>query len=182
MLKNLIMAALAAAFALAFAGVPVEAITVDPQVAAGTKIIPARQCSNTQNMCYLRVTLNWNDADFSVGGGATEWVATLPKNAYILAIDADVTTAFTSGQGSTLVIGATKTSGNEIVASGITMTTGGLYHLTSAAGLGVTVTGSSTYQTQLNGAVPVYFKYGYSGTVLAGSVTVLITYAQDNDQ
>lgn len=151
---------------------PALALVTDP-----TKAIPERFCQG-QAVCYFKVTVNFNDPRIASG----VWFDTLPKNAFIISIDAQVTTAFNAGTTNVLTVGATPTS-NEIVASGITAGTVGIYHLTTAAGLGNTVTNNPTYQTQLNGVVPVYVKYAQTGTAAtAGSVTIVIAFAKDNDR
>ena len=172
MLWKNIKAAVLAAFIGVAALVPASAISIDPN-----KIIPARDAGE-QNVYTIRATINYNDPRIASG----VWYATLPKNAYILGVDAYVSTAFNAGSTNVITLGATTTA-TEIVASGITAGTPGVYHLTSAAGLGLAVTGSGTYQTQANGATPVYVKYAQTGTVAtAGQVTIVITYSPNSDQ
>lgn len=136
---------------------------------------------------YYRFTLNWNDPNISTG----QVFGALTCNAYILNIDADVTTAFNAGTNNFVTIGVTSSSANEIVAGGTSAGTNivggstGMNHLTSAAGLGVIVTGNTSDQIN-NGPVPcyvpLYAKYAQSGTAAtAGSVTVVITYIPNND-
>lgn len=174
MLKLLKTAVLSAAL-LAFSLVGASALYVDQ-----TKIPPARDF-HTQMVHYYRLTINWNDAFFPTA----QRFGTLPNNAYILSIDADVTTAFNAGTTNVITIGATLSSHNEIVASGITAGSTGIYHLTSAAGLGVAVTGNSSYQNSSNSAilgVPLYADYVQTGTAAtAGSVTIVIAYVPNND-
>lgn len=147
---------------------------------------------NEQVVQTVRVTINYNDP--LIGSGSPLNVA-LPANAYILSIDADVTTAFNAGTTNVVTLGATQASANEILASGITAGTTGIYHLTSAAGLGVAVTGNPTYQTVSGGSirdcpgatscngVPIWAKYAQTGTAAtAGSVTIVITYVPNLDQ
>jgi len=171
LLKRIKAAVLAALLGVASLS-PAFAISIDPN-----KTIPARQAPTAQ-VNYMRATVNYNDRSISSG----VWAFTLPANAYIMSIDAYVTTAFNAGTTNTVTVGATTTA-NEIVASGITAGSTGVYHLTSAAGLGLAVTGNSTYQTQANSAIPVYFKYAQTGTAAtAGAVTIVITYVPNNDQ
>ena len=191
MLKNFHKLATALAIAMAFVFAPIisaSAYTQDPGVYGGTKIIPSRGCEFDQGVCYLRVTFNFNDPNMASG----VWFATLPKNAYILQIDSDVTTAFNAATTNVFTIGATKASANEIVADGASATANisnsttsigtGIRHLTTAAGLALAVTGSSTYQTAINGAVPLYAKYTQTGTAATtGVITIIITFVKDND-
>lgn len=188
MLKNLFKSALAAALLASSALSPALAYTIDPAVYSGQKIIPERTCGGHQSPCYIRTTFNYNDSNIANG----VWFATVPKNAYILAIDASVTTAFNAATTNLFTIGATKASANEVVADCATATAcisnhtttiaTGISHLTTAAGLGTAITGNATYQTQLNGAVPLYAKFAQTGTAAStGVVTFVIVYTLDDD-
>lgn len=173
MFSKLIKSALAALLFASFAFVPASALVTDP-----TKIIPERTCQMSQQVCYARVTVNFNDPRIASG----VWYATLPKNAYILQIDAYVTTAFNAATTNVITLGVTAASANEILASGITAGTPGIYHLTAAAGLGLAVTAVAGNQTALNGSVPVFVKYAQTGTAATtGQVTIVLTFIKNND-
>ena len=187
LLKSALLAVMSLVGAMWF--LPAKAITEDPQVFSGGKLIPPRECSAAQNLCYIRATVNYNDPNIASG----VWFSTLPKNAYIMAIDVDVTTAFNAGTTNLLTLGATKASANEIMADCSTATAcvsnhtttiaTGVSHLTTAAGLAVAITGSSTYQTAQNGGTPIYAKFAQTGTAATTGVAVIvITYAMNNDQ
>lgn len=170
-LKHIKTAALAVILASA-AIAPAFALNSDP-----TKIIPARECSDTQNVCYIRATINYNDPRISSG----VWAFTLPANAYITQILGDVTTAFNATTTNSLTVGATPT-GTDFVAS-TSITSAGILVLSSAAGIGLAATGNTANQTAINGGVPVYFRYTQTGTAAtAGSVTIVIAYAMNNDK
>lgn len=178
MFINRIKAAFCAVILATLGVVPAFALSSDP-----VRIIPARDCAVGQNVCYMRATINYNDPN--IGNGV--WGFTFPANAYVLSIDADVTTAFNAATTNTLAVGTTAGGVDLVATSGanasVTMGTTGIYHLTSAAGLGVAVTGNTSKQTAINGGVPVYFKYAQTGTAAsAGSVTVVITFARNNDK
>ena len=157
---------------------PVSALVLDPGLSSNSaralqRLIPGRECSHTESVCSMRATVNFSDG--LIGSGV--WAFTIPQNAAVIAIDADVTTAFNAGTTNTLSIGATPTGTDFLAATSVS--SAGIQHLTSAVGLGLTATGNTALQTQLNGAVPVYFRYQQSGTAAtAGAVTVVITYAQ----
>jgi hypothetical protein len=152
---------------------PAFALTLDPN-----RIIPTRG-GEEQKIYYYRLTVNYNDPRIASG----VWFGTIGKNSYIFAIDAYVTTAFNAGTTNTITIGATAANANEVLASGITAGSTGVYHLTSAAGLGTVVTSNTTYQTAINGAVPLYVKYAQTGTAATtGQVTIVIAYVPNNDQ
>jgi hypothetical protein len=199
--KHLLKGALAALIALALAApiafmVPAIAYTIDPQVYAGTKVIPMRTCSTTQNVCYTRVTLNWNDANIKNG----IWFASIPASAYILAIDADTTTAWNATTTNVLTLGVTQASANELMAdcgtataclsNSTTTIATGVVHLTTAAGLGVAVTANTSlqkaYSSSGTSVVPAYLalyaKYTQTGTAATtGSTTFVITWAKSDD-
>lgn len=172
MFLNRIKAALLAGAMVAATVVPSLAIVTDP-----TKIQTARTCSATQGVCYMRVTVNFNDPRISSG----VWFDTIPKNAYVLSVDADVTTAFNAGTTNTIQIGATASGADFLAATSVT--SAGIQHLTSAAGLGVAATANTALQTAINGDVPMYVKYAQTGTAAtAGVVTLVITFAKNDDE
>jgi hypothetical protein len=150
--------------------------------------IPARTQPG-QVVQYCRVTVNYNDPNIKTG----QSFCTLSKSAYILSIDAQVTTAFNAATTNVFTIGATSASSNEIVADGgsgsttnisnsTTSIAAGMFHLTAAAGIGLTVTSNATYQTALNGGVPIFAKYTQTGTAATtGAITVIIAYCENND-
>jgi hypothetical protein len=199
MLKNFHKLATALAIAMAFVFAPIisaSAYTIDPQVYAGTKLIPSRSCSDTQNVCYTRVTLNFSDANIKNG----IWFASIPASAYILAIDADTTTAWNATTTNVLTLGVTQASANELMAdcgtataclsNSTTTIATGVVHLTTAAGLGVAVTANTSlqkaYSSSGTSVVPAYLalyaKYTQTGTAATtGSTTFVITWAKSDD-
>ncbi len=133
-----------------------------------TRIFPQRQLTE-QALNYYRVTINFNDS----GIGAGQQFGALAANTYIYAIDAYVRVAFNGGT-NTITLGTTKASANEIVASGITAATPGVYHLTSAAGLGLAVTSGT--------AINLWAKYAQTGAAAGtGAVDIVIAFAPNND-
>jgi hypothetical protein len=198
MLLNRIKAALLASVLAIPAIAPSFALTSDPGLTIGTngdrqRLIPARSCSASQNLCYLRATVNFNDPTIATG----IWAFTLPNAAYIMSIDVDVTTAFNAATTNTIAIGATPSTSDFLAPTSVSST--GVQHLTSAAGLGIAVTGPvfnpetvspgaafscpSALQLAINCALPVFFRYAQSGTVAtAGQATFVITYAPNNDK
>jgi hypothetical protein len=177
MFLNRIKAALlASAIALA-AVVPSFALFTDPGVISGQKIIPVRECQNGQQICYIRATINFNDN--SIGNGV--WAFTLPANAYINQVVGQVVTGFNATTTNTLTIGNTATGADFLAATSVT--TAGILNLSTAAGLGVAVTGNTAKQTALNGGVPVFFRYTQTGTAAtAGQLIIVISYAKNNDK
>ncbi len=158
---------------LAFVGAA-TAVTFDK-----TRTHPARTY-NMQMVHYYRATINFNDPVIGTG----VWYGSLPPNAYVLSMDAYVTTAFNAGTNNFVTVGATATTGNEFIGNtDITSGTIGVYHLTTSNGLGLKITSNTTYQTSINGEVPLYAKYVQSGTAAtAGQATIIIAYIPNNDQ
>jgi hypothetical protein len=131
--------------------------------------------SANQKITYWRLTINWNDPNISTG----QQFGAMSANTYIVFIDAYVTTAFNAGTTNVITLGTTKASANELVASGITAGTPGVYHLTSAAGLGLAVSENGTW---LGVLMPLFAKYAQTGTAAtAGSVTIVIGFASNDD-
>ena len=171
--------ALARGGAFAMAASPAFAVYNDQ-----TRNFPARTCN--QGLTYQRLTVNYNDPNISTG----QRFGTLPANAYITSIDVHVTTAFNAATTNLLTIGTTSASSNELVADCGTATAcvsnhtttiaTGVSHLTTAAGVGLAVSGGGTW-TGLN--MPLYVKYAQTGTAAtAGSATFVIGYACNDDQ
>jgi hypothetical protein len=133
-----------------------------------TRIFSPRAYSNYQPW-YYRVTINFNDPII----GSSAAFGALAQNDFIKAIDCHVTTAFNAGSTNTITFGYSKV-GAEIVASGITAGTPGIYHLTTAAGLGLAATSL--------GAQTLYGKYVQTGTAATtGAVTCVIEVVSNND-
>jgi hypothetical protein len=163
MFKRFKLAAAALLLSLLAIGIA-NALVVDQ-----TRIINARQTPD-QQISYYRITINFNDPN--IGSGVQ--FGALTANTYIFAIDAYVTVAFNAGSTNTITLGTTKANANEIVASGITAATPGVYHLTSAAGLGLAVTSGT--------AVNLWAKYAQTGSVAGtGAVTIIIAFVTNND-
>jgi len=159
--------ALAALFAAALALAPIEAafaLSVDQ-----TRILSPRD-AQSQNPLYYRLTINFNDKNI----GSGQAFGAMAQGTFIDSIDCYVSTAFNATSTNVITLGTTASSANEIVASGITAGTPGIYHLTSAAGLGLAVTAS--------GPITLYAKYAQTGTAATtGAVTCVIKYEINND-
>jgi hypothetical protein len=169
----------ARAFAGAFFAAMLLLFSVAPSFAIyndQTRNFPSRIINTEQVVEYYRVTINWNDSNIATAqkfGG-------LPANAYILSIDADVTTAFNAATTNYIAMGVSTASTEIIAATGLSVGSTGVQHLTSAAGLGVAITGNSTYT-----GIPttLYAKYIQTGTAAtAGAVTIVIAYVPNGDQ
>lgn len=165
-MKTLLRRALVAALVSLSAVTAAFALQVDQ-----TRNMVARQY-NDYHPVYHRLTINYNDTNI----GSGQMFGALNAGDFIQSIDCDVTTAFNAGTTNAVTIG-TSAAANEIVATGLNGTTSiatGIYHLTTAAGLGLAVTGSSS--------VTLWAKYAQTGTAAtAGSVTCVIETIPNND-
>lgn len=149
---------------MAFAPVASFALTVDQSR------IMNKRFDGSYNPNYYRVTINFNDQNI----GSGQAFGALGKASYIHSVDCYVSTAFNAGTTNVITFGTSAASANEIVASGITAATPGVYHLTSAAGLGLAATASSD--------TTLYAKYAQTGTAATtGSVTCVIQFIPNND-
>ncbi len=122
---------------------------------------------HTQQVHYLRKTVNYNDAN--IAGGVL--IGTLPAGAQIVDIAVNVLTAFNAATTNNLLLG-TAAGGNQIATTGDTAagtpgfkraTTGGALNLASDSDVFVT-----------------YTQTGAAAT--AGKANIVIAYAPNNDQ
>lgn len=165
MTKSKLLRAIAALLLSAFAVTAAFALSVDQ-----TRIFPKRIDPNGNHPSYYRVTVNFNDKSIASG----QQFGALGQLEFIKAIDCYVTTAFNASTTNTITFGTTAASANEIVASGITAGTPGIYHLTSAAGLGLAVTAT--------GDIGLFAKYAQTGTAATtGQVTCVFEFVPNND-
>ena len=122
---------------------------------------------HTQQVHYLRKTVNWNDANIATG----VLMGTLPNGAQIVDIAVNVVTAFNAGTTNNLLLG-TAAGGNQIATTGDTAA--------GAAGFKRATTGGAL---SLAADTDVYATYTQTGTVAsAGKANIIIAYAPNNDQ
>lgn len=136
-----------------------------------TRIMNKRFDPDGYHPSYYRVTVNYNDPNIANGLA----FGALGQNEFIKAIDCHVTTAFNAVTTNVVTFGTTAANANEIVAGGlIAPGTAGVYHLTTAAGLGVAATAA--------GPVALYAKYTQTGAAAtAGQVVCVIEFVPNND-
>ena len=164
-MKTKLLRGIAAALLSLFAIGAAFALQVDQ-----TRIMNKRFDPDGYHPTYYRVSINYNDTNISAG----QAFGALGKNEFIKAIDCHVTTAFNAASTNVVTFGTTAASANEIVASGITAGTQGVYHLTAALGLGVNATSAAD--------VTLYAKYAQTGpAATAGTVICVIEAVPNND-
>ncbi len=122
---------------------------------------------HTQQIHYLRKTVNYNDA--GIAGGVI--MGTLPAGAQIVDIVVNVKTAFNAATTNNLLLG-TSAAGNQIATT--TDTAAG------TAGFKRATTGGAL---TLAADTDVFVAYTQTGTAAsAGVATIVIAYAPDNDK
>lgn len=123
---------------------------------------------HTQQVHYLRKTVNFNDAGIASG----VYMGTLPAGAQIVDTVVNVVTAFNAVSTNVLTVGTNSTSYDNIVGSG------GVDE-SSATGQRVTTGLSLEFASDAD----VYVKYTQSGTAAnAGQAVIVVAYAANNDQ
>ncbi len=122
---------------------------------------------HTQQIHYLRKTVNYNDA--GIAGGVI--IGTLPAGAQIVDIAVNVKTAFNAATTNNLLLG-TSAAGNQIATTTDTAAgTAGFKRVTTGGAL------------TLAADTDVYVAYTQTGTAAsAGVATIVIAYAPDNDK
>ncbi len=122
---------------------------------------------HTQQVHYLRKTVNYNDA--GIAGGVI--IGTLPAGAQIVDIAVNVKTAFNAATTNNLLLG-TSAAGNQIATTTDTAAgTAGFKRVTTGGAL------------TLAADTDVYVAYTQTGTAAsAGVATIVIAYAPDNDK
>lgn len=140
-----------------------------------TRIFNKRFDPDGYHPTTYRFTINYNDTNISTG----QQFGALGLLEFIKSIDCHVSTAFNAGTTNNVTLGTTSANANEIMASSganasITPGSTGIYHVTSAAGLGIAVTSAA--------AVNLYAKYAQTGTAAtAGAVTCVLEIVPNND-
>lgn len=122
---------------------------------------------HTQQIHYLRKTVNYNDA--GIAGGVI--IGTLPAGAQIVDIAVNVKTAFNAATTNNLLLG-TSAAGNQIATTTDTAAgTAGFKRVTTGGAL------------TLAADTDVFVAYTQTGTAAsAGVATIVIAYAPDNDK
>lgn len=138
-------------------------------MATNTQGHPARQLS-TQQVNYLRKTVNFNDPGIATGVPIRNW---LPKGAQILRTVVTIQTAFNAATTNVLTVGTNASSYNDIVASGdVDETT-----------LGATTVLTGAKLNALSADKQAYIMYTQTGTAATtGKASIVIEYAPDNDE
>ena len=124
-----------------------------------------------QEVQYIRVTINFNDANIAAGVR----FARLPQYAFVTYLQAHVETVFNAATTNVVTVGTTQANANEIIGTAdLNEASATFQNMTTAAGLGVAVTAA--------GDVDVWAKYTQTGAAAtAGKAHIIIAYMLNND-
>jgi hypothetical protein len=128
----------------------------------------------SQKVHFIRRRVQFSDLNIAAGTGVK--IGRLPNRAFVSAVKMHLTTVYNSTTSDTLQLGTTATGVDILAATNVhTGASTGFSNLTSAAGLGLAVTGSAE--------VDVFVKLapGTASTATTGDVTFTIEYIPDND-
>lgn len=144
--------------------------------------------ATTQQVNYIRKTVNYNDANI----GSAYLFGAIPLNSFILSVDVEVITAFNAATTNVLTFGTTLTNSNELFNSTdlASANTTGEFSATRGKGRSLTQTATAAQAGQGGGAsivtaeggIGLFAKYAQTGTAATtGKATVVIAYIPDND-
>lgn len=138
-------------------------------MATGTLGTTARR-NTTQQVSYLRFTVNWNDIGIGTGVGKQ----TLPAGAVVVGTDVNVTTAFNAGSTNPLTVGIEASTFANIAAAAST--------LSGATGLKQNIAPTGTALVDLAADSQVFVMYAQTGTpATTGRAIVIVKFVINND-
>jgi hypothetical protein len=179
-LRNLVAAA-----GLALSMLAVAPLVASAQVAPTASTDPRQPVPrqfNTQQTAYIRTTFAYNSCVQSSNVCTVKVkTASLPYNAAILRVIANVLTAFNSTSTDVFTLGTTSANANELVSSGCSIHAQGVVVCTVAAGANSAI-GATTSPSGANGGFDMYMKWtGGGGTPSAGLASIVVEYVMPND-
>lgn len=143
---------------------PVPRIFPSQQVAYSRTTFAFNSCTQASNVCTVKIKN-----------------ASLPYNAVILRVTANVYTAFNSTSTDVFTLGTTSANANELVSSGCSIHAQGLVSCTVLAGASTAI-GASTAQSGSNGGFDMFMKWtGGGGTPSTGLMSLIVEYVMPND-
>ncbi|SRR5258708_33339595 len=126
--------------------------------------------NTSQQVGYLRFTVNWNDAGIATGANK-QW---LPAGAVIIGTDVNVTTAFNAATTNVLSVGIEASTYANIAASASV--------LAGATGLKQNIVPTGTALVDLAADSQVFALYTQTGAAAtAGRAIVIVKYVPNND-
>jgi hypothetical protein len=189
-MKTKLLGALAGAFFNALVALGIGALVIGPAFATTLTITPnqtqpPRQFSE-QTTHYLRFAFNYNQCQLRAADTACSIrVASVPYNAFLVAISKQIITTFNPTTSATVALGTAGQSTNIMAAFNVftAQATTAVFD-TGFAGAGELVTGATATATGGNGGFDIYATYtvgaaGSQGT--QGQVIFIIQYIAPND-
>jgi len=143
---------------------------------------PVPRMFPTEQVAYVRTTLTFNMCTATANVCTLQLAnASLPYNAVILRVTANVMTAFNSTTSDGVTLGTTSANANEIVSACSTHALGAIAcTLVTTPG---NATGNTVAQSGQNGGLDLWIKWtaGTGNTATAGLASLIIEYIMPND-
>lgn len=189
-MKTKLLSALFGAFANTIAALGIAAILAGPAAATVQTITPQQSIAPRllpdQQTHYVRFAIDFNDCPLRAADTACSLrVASLPYNAFLVAISKQIITVFNPTTSATIALGTTAQATNVMAAFNVFtgQATTAVYD-TAFAGAGELTTGSGAAATGMNGGFDIWATYtvgaaGSQGTT--GRVIFIIQYIAPND-
>ena len=190
MKKHKLLTALAGALFNALAVLGIASLLAGPALATTLTITPQQTLSPRmypdQNTHYYRFTVNFNSCPLRAADTACSFrVATVPYNAFMVAISKQIITTFNPTTSATIAFGTAGQSTNLMAAFNVFtgQSTAAAFD-TAFAGAGELVTGNGITATGGNGGFDIYATYtvgaaGSQGT--QGQAVFILQYIAPND-
>jgi len=189
-MKTKLLSALWGALANIIVALGIAAFAAGPALATTLTLTPtnsiAPRMTTDQHTHYVRFAIDFNDCPLRAADTACSFrVASLPYNAFLVAISKQIITVFNPTTSATIALG-TAGQGTGVMAAFNVFTgqaTTAVYD-TAFAGAGELVTGAGAAATGMNGGFDIYATYtvgaaGSQGTT--GRVIFIIQYIAPND-
>ena len=189
-MKTKILRTIACAIANVFVALGIGALAIGPAFATTLTITPLQtqppRILPEQAIHYLRFTFNFNQCQLRAADTACSIrVASVPYNAFLVAISKQIITTFNPTTSATIAFGTSGQSTNVMAAFNVfTAASPAAVYDTSFAGAGELVTGNGITATGGNGGFDIYATYtvgaaGSQGT--QGQVIFILQYIAPND-
>lgn len=189
-MKTKLFRAIAGAIANVLIALGIASLAIGPALATTLTITPLQtqppRMYPDQNTHYIRFTFNYNQCPLRAADTACSIrVASVPYNAFLVAISKQIITTFNPTTSATVALGTAGQSAN--IMTGFNVFTGQATtaaYDTGFAGAGELVTGNGITATGANGGFDIYATYtvgaaGSQGT--QGQVIFVIQYIAPND-
>jgi hypothetical protein len=143
---------------------------------------PVPRTFPTEQVAYVRTTFAFNSCVQAANVCTVKLMnASLPYNAVVLRVTANVMVAFNSTTSDVFILGTSAANANELISSGCNIHALGAVVCTTVT-TPSNATGNTATQTGFNGGFDLFLKWtGGGGTPSAGLMSVIIEYIMPND-